>query len=129
MAFLVIVVASASPRQYACEGYSCQQRSQQLQVSSWLHFPISDTHGDCSLALSFRNRAPIDPLGDRPRNSQHAISSSSRLLSNPFRHARLMLNQLPNKLARKAPHRRQFFNGIVTLFERVRRFDWLAAHR
>lgn len=47
----------------------------------------------------FLLRAEVDPFRHGAWNAQHAVTSSSRPLSDPFGDTRFMLNELPNKLA------------------------------
>lgn len=67
----------------------------------------------------FAQRAAVYPLGDRLRDSQDAIPSAARPLSDPFGDARLMLNNLPDELAGEVPHVRQLGDRIVALRKRL----------
>src|SRR5687768_16072585 len=83
------------------------------------HWPMAPdrTNAYCSVRPGFRQRMAIDTLRDRLRYSKDTVSPAPRFLSNPLSYSRFVLNQLPDKLAGKPPHRCKFVDRVMPLGE------------
>jgi hypothetical protein len=104
----------------------------QAESTSW---PSSDSPADTVAPRSHRRLlgahvrlsegAVVQSLGNRLRDTEHSISTASRPLAYPLRHAGFVLNDLTDELRGEVPHARQLRNGEVALLERFTSLLWI----
>ena len=89
----------------------------------------SYAHATVTFGSRLAERATIYALRDRLGDSQHAVPSSPRPLSDPLCNSWFVLNKLAYELAGEPPHRRQFIDRIVPLGEGLDDFVLFGGHR